>query len=207
MSDVHRPRLIRARIPPWRQQVAAPVPRIVPPRSRSPAERPCQAERPERTSSERASASPSFATREATPSTDEPASRPATGEAKRPAPPPSPTRQGCQGRQGAWQGWRQSQQSWQDSCSGRWVEEAGRSSEPDADASSEAPSPPADELGVQPDATAEKVRAAWRQAVLQKHPDKPGCSADECRRVGEAWQVQKDPKARATYDQTRAAHG
>jgi curved DNA-binding protein CbpA len=87
------------------------------------------------------------------------------------------------------------------------VEEAGWSSEPDADASSEAPSPPADEVGVQPDATAEKVRAAWRQAVLQKHPDKPGGSADEFRRVHEAWQVLKDPKARATYDQRRADQG
>ena len=100
------------------------------------------------------------------------------------------------------------------------MEEAGWSGEPDADASSEAPSAPADEadqgscdsdgrafyevLNVQPDATAEQVRAAWRQAVLQKHPDKPGGSADEFRRVHEAWQVLKDPKARATYDQRRA---
>ena len=55
-SDVHRPHLIRARIPPWRQQVAPPVPRIVPPCNRSPAERstrnPGPAERPEHTSSE-----------------------------------------------------------------------------------------------------------------------------------------------------------
>ena len=60
-------------------------------------------------------------------------------------------------------------------------------------------------LGVTPDATAEQIRAAYRDAARRHHPDArvargSAGSDDEMAAINEAWRVLSDPVARARYD-------
>jgi molecular chaperone DnaJ len=60
-------------------------------------------------------------------------------------------------------------------------------------------------LGVAPDATAEQIRAAYREAARRHHPDArvargSAGSDDEMAAINEAWRVLSDPVARARYD-------
>mmetsp|Transcript_91809 Transcript_91809/g.163392 ORF Transcript_91809/g.163392 Transcript_91809/m.163392 type:complete len:325 (-) Transcript_91809:131-1105(-) len=58
-------------------------------------------------------------------------------------------------------------------------------------------------------ASAEEVRAAYRRLALQHHPDKNPSrvaeSAEQFKRISEAFSVLRDPKARADYDTSCAA--
>lgn len=64
---------------------------------------------------------------------------------------------------------------------------------------------PYDELGIGRDATPEEIRAAFRRAVRQRHPDTSKAATDDIaiRNTIDAYRVLTDPKARARYD---AAH-
>ncbi|KIY02485.1 uncharacterized protein Z520_00950 [Fonsecaea multimorphosa CBS 102226] len=54
-------------------------------------------------------------------------------------------------------------------------------------------------LGVSPDATHQQIKAAYNKLVLQHHPDKGGSQA-EFIQIQTAWEVLRDPAARANYD-------
>ncbi len=59
-------------------------------------------------------------------------------------------------------------------------------------------------LGLDPDATSEQVRAAFREKVREKHPD-TGAGGDDghdVREVIEAYRVLSDPELRARHDST-----
>ncbi len=61
-------------------------------------------------------------------------------------------------------------------------------------------------LGLEPDATAEEIKRAYRKLALQYHPDRnPGDKAAEekFKEINEAYQVLSDPEKRAKYDQMR----
>jgi len=59
-------------------------------------------------------------------------------------------------------------------------------------------------LGIERDASPEQVRAAFRRAVRQRHPDTAGARDDHAARsVIAAYRLLNDPAARARYD---AAH-
>jgi DnaJ domain len=58
-------------------------------------------------------------------------------------------------------------------------------------------------LGVSPTASADDIRAAYRDAARERHPDAGG-SADEMQRLNAAWQVLRDPGRRAVYDRALA---
>jgi hypothetical protein len=58
-------------------------------------------------------------------------------------------------------------------------------------------------LGVSPTASADDIRAAYRNAARARHPDAGG-SADEMQRLNAAWQVLRDPGRRAVYDRALA---
>jgi DnaJ-class molecular chaperone len=64
---------------------------------------------------------------------------------------------------------------------------------------------PYDELGIRPDATPEEIRAAFRRAVRQRHPDTSQAGTDDTavRDTIDAYRILADPDARARYD---AAH-
>lgn len=55
-------------------------------------------------------------------------------------------------------------------------------------------------LGIQPSATAEEIRSAYRRAARATHPDHGG-SSERFHQVSEAYQVLSDPQQRAAYDQ------
>ncbi len=56
-------------------------------------------------------------------------------------------------------------------------------------------------LGVGPAATPAEVRAAYRRAARDAHPDRNGAgSAERMARVNEAWRVLGDPARRRDYD-------
>lgn len=60
-------------------------------------------------------------------------------------------------------------------------------------------------LGVEPNATADEVRAAYREAARRHHPDARAArgtqgSDDEMAAINEAWRVLSDPRLRARYD-------
>lgn len=55
-------------------------------------------------------------------------------------------------------------------------------------------------LSVGKDCTAESVTKNYRKISLKVHPDKPGGSEEKFQRVNRAYEVLKDPKARAAYD-------
>jgi len=54
-------------------------------------------------------------------------------------------------------------------------------------------------LGVEPDAPAETIRAAYRRAARRTHPDTGG-SAEQFAAVQAAWEVLSDPERRAEYE-------
>lgn len=56
-------------------------------------------------------------------------------------------------------------------------------------------------LGVEPDATADDIKANYRRAAAKAHPDKGG-SNEEMARVNRAYAVLSDADKRAHYDQT-----
>lgn len=63
-------------------------------------------------------------------------------------------------------------------------------------------------LGVKRNASAEDVRRAFRRLVLQHHPDRsraPG-AAERFREITGAYEVLRDPAARADYDRTLESH-
>lgn len=64
---------------------------------------------------------------------------------------------------------------------------------------------PYDELGIRRDATPEEIRAAFRRAVRQRHPDTSQAATDDTavRNTIDAYRLLTDPNARARYD---AAH-
>lgn len=59
-------------------------------------------------------------------------------------------------------------------------------------------------LGVEPDATADQLRVAFRRAVLRHHPDRSGAPAPLATRrtslLNRAWSELRDPKRRRAYD-------
>lgn len=57
-----------------------------------------------------------------------------------------------------------------------------------------------DTLDIQPDATPDQVKAAYRRKAQQTHPDKGG-DETEFKKVGKAFEVLSDPQRRASYDQ------
>ncbi len=61
-------------------------------------------------------------------------------------------------------------------------------------------------LGLEPDATSDEIKRAYRKLALQYHPDRnPGDKAaeDKFKEINEAYQVLSDPEKRARYDQMR----
>ena len=57
-------------------------------------------------------------------------------------------------------------------------------------------------LSVHPKATAEEIRAAYRRAARDAHPDRHGdASSERMATVNEAWSVLGDPNRRVRYDQ------
>ncbi|MEZ4236001.1 MAG: DnaJ domain-containing protein [Myxococcota bacterium] len=62
-------------------------------------------------------------------------------------------------------------------------------------------------LEVDPAATPEELKRAWRKAALRWHPDRnpdPG-AAEQFRRVSQAWEIVGDPQRRRQHDAHRAA--
>lgn len=57
-------------------------------------------------------------------------------------------------------------------------------------------------LGVQPDASPEEIKAAYRVAASKAHPDKPGGSDEAMQKVNRAHDTLRDPQARQRYDET-----
>lgn len=62
-------------------------------------------------------------------------------------------------------------------------------------------------LGVEPDASPAQIRNAYRQLARQHHPDLSGKAQDEqmIKRLNEAYEVLRDEKKRAAYDELRRA--
>lgn len=56
-------------------------------------------------------------------------------------------------------------------------------------------------LGLDKSATATEVKKAYRKRALETHPDKPGGSEEDFKKVDEAYKVLKDPEKRKLYDQ------
>ena len=65
-------------------------------------------------------------------------------------------------------------------------------------------------LGVQRNADADEIKAAWRSKAKSVHPDHnqsdPGASS-RFAEVGRAYEVLKDPERRKRYDRAVDAHG
>ncbi|MGO1523922.1 MAG: J domain-containing protein [Nesterenkonia sp.] len=59
-------------------------------------------------------------------------------------------------------------------------------------------------LGLDPDADDRAIRAAYRRAAREHHPDRGG-SADQFHRIQEAWEVLGTPQSRADYDRRRGS--
>lgn len=61
-------------------------------------------------------------------------------------------------------------------------------------------------LGVEPDASADDIRKAYRKLARKYHPDrnKESGSEDRFKEIGEAYEVLKDAEKRKQYDQLRA---
>ena len=58
-----------------------------------------------------------------------------------------------------------------------------------------------DILGIDPTATQNEIRDAYRERIKESHPDRGGTDG-ECRAVEMAYQVLRDPERRTKYDQT-----
>ena len=56
-------------------------------------------------------------------------------------------------------------------------------------------------LGVEPTATADEIKAAYRRAARDAHPDRSGGDTEKMAKVNRAYQVLGDPEARARYDE------
>lgn len=61
-------------------------------------------------------------------------------------------------------------------------------------------------LGVAPDAETQVIRAAYRRAAREHHPDRGG-SAEQFHQIQAAWDVLGSPEDRAKYDRRRRATG
>jgi DnaJ family protein A protein 2 len=64
-----------------------------------------------------------------------------------------------------------------------------------------------DELGVEPDATEDAIKRAYRKMALRYHPDKNAGSAEAAekfKKVAEAYEILSDPQRRKLYDATGA---
>jgi hypothetical protein len=59
---------------------------------------------------------------------------------------------------------------------------------------------PYEELGVQPDADPSVIRAAYRRASMQHHPDRKGGDEDKFKKVNRAFEILSDPEKRAHFD-------
>lgn len=61
-------------------------------------------------------------------------------------------------------------------------------------------------LGVEPDASADDIKRAYRKLARKYHPDlnKDSGSEDRFKEIGEAYEVLKDPEKRKEYDQLRS---
>ena len=62
-------------------------------------------------------------------------------------------------------------------------------------------------LGLSPSASAAEVRAAYRRAALEAHPDRPGGDGARFRSLGRAYAVLSDGARRAEYDARRGGSG
>jgi curved DNA-binding protein CbpA len=59
-------------------------------------------------------------------------------------------------------------------------------------------------LGVEPDASSDEIKAAYRRLARQVHPD-AGRNAALFRQIQEAFDTLSDPQRRSAYDRTRTA--
>src|SRR5688500_15905014 len=61
-------------------------------------------------------------------------------------------------------------------------------------------------LGVPPGADADVIKSAYRKLARKYHPDvsKESDAEEKCKAVNEAYEVLRDPKKRAAYEQVRA---
>lgn len=57
-------------------------------------------------------------------------------------------------------------------------------------------------LNVPRDASADDIKAAYRRAAREAHPDRAGGDTEQMAKVNRAYQVLSDPKARQHYDET-----
>ncbi|HUC86864.1 MAG TPA: DnaJ domain-containing protein, partial [Candidatus Saccharimonadales bacterium] len=62
-------------------------------------------------------------------------------------------------------------------------------------------------LGVSKSASADEIKRAYRKLALQHHPDRHGGDDSEFKEINEAYEVLKDDKKRAAYDQFGHAAG
>lgn len=59
---------------------------------------------------------------------------------------------------------------------------------------------PYETLGVDPKASAEELKEAYRRACSAAHPDREGGSTERQQAVNTAWEIVGDPERRAAYD-------
>jgi curved DNA-binding protein CbpA len=57
-----------------------------------------------------------------------------------------------------------------------------------------------DVLGVAPDASPDELHSAYRARARELHPDVVGDSGEAMRELNTAWEILRDPDARAEYD-------
>lgn len=61
---------------------------------------------------------------------------------------------------------------------------------------------PYEVLGVEPDATDEEIKQAYRSKAQASHPDREGGDEERFKRVGAAFTLLSDPEKRARFDET-----